>query len=172
MSKSINLQDELANWDGVVDSLAVLYQQCKDDEQFVSQLLSLFEPVPLQVPASWLLKRGLEEGLAPGSKAVGRLMKMAASLDNWQARLHLLQCLQYLDIPASTTAVLQDFLHSCLQEDNKFIRAWAYQGFVILAGQHESFREEADALVEKAMREEAPAIKARLRNRLQGPGKD
>ena len=166
MNNVMTLKDELNHWDGKVDSLSIIFQNRRGEDDFMPQLVSLLESVPLQLQATWLLKKGLEEGLQLGSKQVTRLLKQAASLDNWQARMHLLQVLEYLSIPQSSADALHQYLTDCLQEKNKFIRAWAYQGFVTLAEQFDSYQQETDEIIEKAMLEEAPAIKARLRNRL------
>ncbi len=166
MTKSTDLKDELAQWDGSVESLGLTYQHRHADKDFLKELLALFTVQPLQLPASWLLKHALEDGVILADKQVSRLLKSAASLENWQARLHLLQSLQYLSIPSNSTDVLHAFLTACLQEDNKFIRAWAYQGFIELAQQHAAYQAESNSLINRAMLEEAPAIKARLRNRL------
>ena len=77
---------------------------------------------------------------------------------------HILQCLPYLAIPKKDKDKVQRFLRKCLVEDNKFLRAWAYNGFYELAVQYPEHVEETKQFFEMAMRDEAPSVKARIRN--------
>lgn len=166
MNDVMTLEDALAQWDGLTESLGELYQQRKTEVHFISHLVSLLDSPALQVAASWLVKRSCEDGFEADATEVEGLIKVAPSLGNWQARLHLLQSLHYLVIPGEVAQALHGFLTSCVLDDNKFIRAWAYQGFITLAEQHPQYQEESETLIARAMQEEAPAIKARLRHRL------
>ncbi len=55
-------------------------------------------------------------------------------------------------------------MRKCLEDDNKFVRAWAYNGFYELAKQYPEYRTEAGQLFEMALRDEAASVKARVRN--------
>ncbi len=48
----------------------------------------------------------------------------------------------------------------------KFVRAWAYDAFYRLATQHPGYRPEVWRLLEQGMQEEAPSVKARIRQLL------
>ena len=78
--------------------------------------------------------------------------------------MHLLQCLPYLTIDTREVKQLEPFLRRCLQSENKFVRAWGYNGFNELALQHADFKPEVDSLLAAALEEEAPSVKARIRN--------
>ncbi len=58
---------------------------------------------------------------------------------------------------------IEKFLRECLGNEKKFVRAWAYNGFQILAEQFSEYKEEVSKLFEQALREEATSVKARIR---------
>ena len=164
MSDSGLLRDELLHCDGgAADELSVIYARFHDDKQFVRDLIASLDSPRTEQAASWLLKRYLEEDGEMAGKQVGQLLKRAQQLTHWQTTLHLLQMLPMLTIPAGAAAGLHVFLKDCLQEKNKFIRAWAYGGLHILGQQHEQYYADAQACLDMAMQDEAPAVKARIR---------
>ena len=83
---------------------------------------------------------------------------------HWECKLHVLQCLPYLEIPESESASLERFLDACLESDNKFVRAWAYNGFSELSLRFPRYRERVDGLLARAATSEAASVRARIRN--------
>jgi len=59
---------------------------------------------------------------------------------------------------------VENFLRKTLYNSNKFVRAWTYNGFYLLAKQHPEYHDETEALLESAIKNEAPSVKARIRN--------
>lgn len=158
------LTTELRNWDGKdTDYLAEVYQRYSTKSAFISELLRLLDDTGLQVAASWLLKHAVDQGCVLLVDQAWQLLCKASKLRHWQSRLHVLQILPSLTIPDASVGDLECFLRANLQDTNKFVRAWSYGGFCHLAEQYPQYREEADAFVAMAMRDEAPSVKARLR---------
>lgn len=116
-----------------------------------------------QVAATGLLRRYLAAGAAFPPVAVSPLLALIPALVRWEARLHGLQILPGLPIPKKHAAGLHEFLRGCLDEQNRFVRAWAYTGLHRLALLHAGYRAEVSALLETAARDEAPSVRARLR---------
>jgi hypothetical protein len=56
------------------------------------------------------------------------------------------------------------FLRTCLADENKFVRAWAYNGFYLLSQQYPEYQQETEQFFAMAMRDEAASVKARIRN--------
>ncbi|WP_286235611.1 hypothetical protein [Thalassotalea sediminis] len=56
------------------------------------------------------------------------------------------------------------FLRQTLTDQNNFVRAWSYNGFYELSRQHSMYKDETEQYFEMAMRDEAPSVKARIRN--------
>jgi len=48
--------------------------------------------------------------------------------------------------------------------ENKFVRSWAYNGFYGLSRQYPEYIQETKQFFEVAMKDEAPSVKARIRN--------
>ncbi len=51
-----------------------------------------------------------------------------------------------------------------LTDHNKFVRAWSYNGFFELSRQHSEYLDETKQFFQMTMRDEAPSVKARIRN--------
>ena len=118
----------------------------------------------MQVGATWLLKRHLECG---GKLSSAQVRKIYASLDQlseWEAILHVLQCMPEMPVPKGQIGKVAQFLRDCLAHKRPFVRAWAYNGFHELAVRHEIYREEMTRLIAHAAQNEAASVKARLRN--------
>ena len=145
------------------EELSLIYARFHGDKNFVANLLSLLASPQTELATSWLINRYLEEGGTLSDKQVKKVVKRANDFKHWPSTLHFLQSLPMLTIPVAASEKLHAYLMKKLQEKNKFIRAWAYGGFHILGQQHENFRSEAEAILDLAMQDEAPAVKARIR---------
>ena len=113
--------------------------------------------------ATGLLRRYTAAGVVFPPKVVLLLLELLPALARWESRLHVLQILPGLPVPATHAAGLHGLLHDCLGEKNRFVRAWAYAGLHRLASLHAGYRAEVGALLETASREEALSVRARLR---------
>ena len=95
----------------------------------MATLLAHMADADLQRAATWLLKKHLELG---NSLSAGDCRAIFAGLsvyEHWETRLHVLQCLPYLQIVDEDCVALEMFLDGCLASDKKFVRAWAYNGY-------------------------------------------
>lgn len=161
----MNIQREITNWDGKsVDDLQAVYDRHSQDAGFGAELVRLLESPVSQSGASWLLKRYLELGNVLKVAEVRAVFQTLSHLEDWQAKLHLLQCLAYLTVGKRDVTLVEPFLRGCLENKNKFVRAWAYNGFYELALQHPKCQTEVDQLLERGMQDEAASVKARIRN--------
>lgn len=119
-----------------------------------------------QIAATWLQKRSLEQGASWQSDRRAQWFSGLKELRPWEARLHALQCLPFLEPPAGARADLENFARDSLKSDVKFVRAWGLTGMHALAKRFERYRPEVEALLEKA-RETGPAsFRARARQLL------
>ncbi len=160
----MSLEQAITAWDGKsADDLEAVYLRHAGDSELVARLIELSGRTELQNGATWLLKRHLERGGRLGAGEAADLFALASDLQPWEARLHLLQAMQYLRIPDPERPRLEAFVRHCLTDSNKFVRAWAYNGIYELARQYPQYRKEAEQLFEMAMRDEAASVKARIR---------
>ena len=150
--------------DPTVEDLQTVYDRHAADPELGMKLVSFFTDEELRKPASWLLKRYLETGQTLAVSEAKPVFRSLPDLEDWVTRLQVLQSLPYLTIGKREVRRLEPFLRDCLESQNKFVRAWAYNGFYELALQHPSFQKEVDRLLEQALEDEAASVKARVRN--------
>ncbi|MCW9034044.1 MAG: hypothetical protein OQJ97_07460 [Rhodospirillales bacterium] len=161
----IDLKDKISKWDGQsVDALDVIFSQSKETVNFSSELISLMDDVALQKGTTWLLKKVVEMEKQLGDEDSESLCYLLPKIDNWEARLHILQVFEYLNIPRECKYLAEIFIREGLKDTNKFIRAWAYSAFYELATQFPEYRSEVLSLLDEGMEIESPSVKARIKN--------
>ncbi len=161
----MNIEQAIAGWDGKsAEDIENIYNRYSSDSLFVANLIDFTRQTALQKGATWLLKHHLQRGRRISAEQAASVFKLLSQLSHWESMLHILQSLPYLRIGKSDVKVLEVFLRQCLLDTNKFVRAWAYNGFHELAKQHPKYRDEARQFFEMALKDEAPSVKARIRN--------
>jgi len=159
------LSEEIASWDG--KSAAVLqatYERHSAEMGFVATILAHISDVESQRAATWLLKRHLEAGNSLSVAGCRTVLGRLSVQEHWEAKLHILQCLPYLDIPEDDIVGLEQFLEACLESERKFVRAWAYNGLNELALRFPRYREKVDGMLARAGESESASVRARIRN--------
>lgn len=116
------------------------------------------------IGASWLVKHHLESNKSLSENERTVVYQLLPALEEWQARLHVLQSIPLMPIPESCWQALEIFLRQSLNDPNKFVRAWTYNGLHELARFNDALREEVDAILEMGLRDEPASVKARIRN--------
>lgn len=159
------LRDEIAGWDSKsADAISDIYQRYADRESFLDDIVDFLNEPALQPGATWLLKHHLEDGRSGLDLHLNdRIYAALPGLQHWASKLHVLQCLPHMTIPSKRSKDLEVFLRACLTDTNKFVRAWSYGAFHALAAQHREYRDEATQIFARALSEEAPAVRARVR---------
>ena len=117
-------------------------------------LAECLEDEGAQRGATWLLKHYLEQ--QPRSVDAATIESVYSRLEelvHWEAKLHVLQCIPYMPVPAAQAQAVETFVRSCLRDQAKFVRAWAYNGFCELARLRPGLRGEAMRLFERALDE-------------------
>jgi len=167
----MTLKSAIEAWDGQsVEALCRIHDAHRDDADLLPTLVELLGSLRYRLAATRLLKRHLESrGGVPDADAVVRsLCAKFDKLETWECRLNILQCLPCLPLPDDAVGAVEQFLRLCLADENKFVRAWAYNGFHWLARRHPRFSEESAAILAAGLRDEPPSIKARIRKCLAG----
>lgn len=163
----MSIEQGIRTWDGksAVDIQAV-YDRYHKTIDFASTIIKLsFEPTHEQ-GATWLLKAWIEAGNTPDEAQISTIYESLNRLDHWAAKLHVLQIIPDLPIASAHASTLYTFLKSTITDENKFVRAWSYNGLHELSSQHPEYLNETQHYLERAMRDEAPSVKARIRNML------
>ena len=154
----------LSNWDRKdTEYLKSFSDKNRDPEEFVQQLIELIADSDAQSAATWLLKNEFS-GIEFSNEQSELILSSLNKLTHWDSQLHVLQFLHRLEISKSRKKELEEFLRKSLISDNKFVRAWAYNGFDILAERFGEYRQEVDQFLEMGLRDEPASVKARIRN--------
>ncbi len=163
--KAMDIKLEIAQWDGKsANDIGDIYSCYCCDSSFIPTIIDLVANVSLQKGATWLLKRHLENKNRLADAEVAEIYDQLKIMEQWESRLHILQCLPFIPIIKPKKKKVESFLRTCLLDNNKFVRAWAYNGFYELAVQYPEYKKEAHQFFEMAMRDEAPSVKSRIRN--------
>jgi len=161
----MSIEQEIKSWDGKSSSyIGAIYDRYDNSDDFIQNIIQLSGVQELQNGATWLLKRYCEGGQKIEKNQVAKIFGLLSKLVHWETKLHVLQCLPYIVIANSGKKEIEFFLRECLTDENKFVRAWAYNGFYVLSMQHSEYIEETKQFFEMAMRDEAQSVKARIRN--------
>lgn len=161
----MSIESEIESWDGKSSGdIEMIYNRYLVSKNFLSIIIQLLEIEKLQSGASWLLKHYLEDGKPIDFKQASNILGKLNKLVNWEARLHVLQSLPNIPIALDKKAGVEYFLRNNLTSGNKFVRAWTYNGFYELSRQYPEYVQETKQFFEMAMRDEAPSVKARIRN--------
>ena len=162
-----SVEQELARVGSSAAELEDAFERLGGDRKFLSRMVRCAQNPRLQSGSTWMIKRALERGEAVPDLS-DEILQLLPAMDEWQARLHLLQSIRFLRISSRAKEDLRSELLRLVRDGNNFVRAWAYDGLHRLGSQHPEFAEEAEALCRKALESEAPSVKARIRN-LAGP---
>lgn len=160
------LIDKLNQFDGKnLDSLAEIATANEPTESAVNDLLDIVKvgASRQQIAATWVLKHWIESGLQLTERQVTTWLDSLPDLAHWESVLHTLQVLPEVLIPAASAVPLYHFLKCHLVDDNKFIRAWTYNGLDVLAQHYPEYRGETEQLLHLALRDEPASVRARVR---------
>lgn len=142
------------------------YDLNHEKEDFPDHLLNQLPDGEFENANTWLIKRYLENGNRLPANIEMRILDLLPHLSGWEAKLHLLQILPYIVIPKSRSATIRKILLALIKENNKFIRAWAYNSLYHLQLCHPEYKTEMISLLNKAYDNEAPSVRVRIRNML------
>jgi hypothetical protein len=164
----MSLESGIRGWDGHdVAPMEALFTAHGDDGDLGPTLVGLAARGPeYELGATWLLKRHLAEGGVLPPAAVRALYSALDGFEEWGSALHLLQSLRRMGVPAESRAEVEEFVRDSLDGDNKFLRAWAYEGLFVLADEFPELKPEVRTRCDTALASESPAVKARVRNLL------
>lgn len=164
------LEEKLQSWDGKsAGAIKRIYGSFAAEPGFADRLIAMSADQTLETGATWLFKHHMEVTKPELDPTL--TLKLAQTLPNlagWEAKLHCLQILPYLTLTGESADLVFRFVLACREDQNKFVRAWAYSGLHHLALAHPGYRTEVRILLENAIRtEQAASVKVRLRRALE-----
>ncbi|MEJ2622173.1 MAG: hypothetical protein P8163_18560 [Candidatus Thiodiazotropha sp.] len=161
----MQIEHEIASWNGKsAADIKAIYGAHNRDNNFADTIIALSFTKACEKGATWLLKAWLEAGNKLEKPQIAKIYGSLEQLEHWEAKLHVLQSIPFMTIAAAQSSNVYNFLRHTLTDQNKFVRAWAYNGIYELSRQHSKYIDETKQYFEMAMRDEAPSVKARIRN--------
>jgi len=161
----MNIEQDIAAWDEKSASdIAAIYEAYHQQSSFADTIVELVPIDTFQKGATWLLKHYLEAGNQLEKRHIKVIYSSLYEIERWETKLQVLQCMSFMPIANAETKIVESFLRIALADSNKFVRAWAYNGFYVLAIQYPEYQAEVEQFFEMAMRDEVASVKARLRN--------
>jgi len=161
------IRDELKLFDGRhTDVVERILSRQRRTSSLIKDLVLLVadEEQKIQTGATWLLKRLAENHVPFKTEHLIALFGSLSELTYWISKLHVCQMLQYVVIPKESERSITWFLERNLYDENKFLRAWSYDGFCQLARQHPEYIDYAMEQMERGDTDKAASVRARIRN--------
>ena len=118
----------------------------------------------VQVGATWVLKRWIETDSGDPGPVTPMLLDLVEVEMATDAKLHLLQLLQHLEIPRDREHDLYSACSQLLDHPNKFLRAWAFNGLGLVAIQNRDYRPRVEGLFAEAESTQPSSVMSRIRN--------
>lgn len=165
-SASDALARALFDFDGKrTDALEAFADSHRADASLVAECcdFAASDDSNLQTAATWLLKRFAVTGAQLSARQSETLLGLLLRETSWLPRIHVLQMMDTLVVPKSLAEPLMRALNALSSDTNTFIRAWSVHGAATLADQHPTYRDNALELLVAAEQEEAPSVRARIR---------
>ncbi len=154
----------LKNWDKKsAQDITEIYNRFSDEQSLTLMLIAMLDKPDCQMAASWLLKHHFESTNNQSIDVSIKIYNKVAELIDWQSRLVMLQSMPYLPIPEQSVIKVEAFIRDCLTDLNKFVRAWAYNGFYLLAKQYPSYQTEALDFLNLGLTDEPASVKVRIK---------
>ena len=147
-----------------VGELESIHERYGNHPDHPNQLILLVRSGNSQVEATWLIKKWLENQPKPNAELSAELLELLTLSTDWLARLHLLQCIRFLELSQAPISELRPAILALVESPNKLIRAWAFDGLFRLAQLNHPDTAADMAKISVAMEDESPAVRARLRN--------
>lgn len=164
MSGFEGLERDIRDWDGKsAEAIGMVYDAQASSPGFVEALVAMLPDVDLQAGVTWLLKRHVERGAELGVDVARSIYGAVSDFEPWAAKLHVLQLVPLVPVPAERLDDVADFVRRNLDSQKTFVRAWAYGALHALAEADPKFEDEARRRFEKARRSESASVRARLR---------
>lgn len=161
----MHIEQEIASWDGKsAANIKAIYDAHKTESNFADTIVALSLTKACEKGATWLLKAWLEAGNKLEQPQIAKVYGSLDQLKHWEAKLHVLQSIPFMSIADAESGNVYNFLMLTLTDQNKFVRAWSYNGFYELSRYHSRYKNVTKQYFEMAMRDEAPSVKARIRN--------
>ena len=161
--------EAILSFDGKhVDQLKAAVSFGIDDAEW-GEVASFFDhdEVRYQTASTWLVKAALEKAQAVPSSVIGRLLQSAKDFAHWEAKLHFLQSVQFIDVSAGERIELWQIVQDLEGDKKVLVNVWALDAYVRLAAQEPALAKDCAEKLDVALNHKAASMRARARNLLE-----
>jgi len=164
----MSLVDEILRFDGkrVDEMKAAIANNPSDDEWHAVVSYFVHPEASYQVASTWSVKCALEADMTLPTDVCTSLVESAGSLVGWEPKLHLLQCVRYLDLKEPQMDKLLVFAHACATNQKVLVRVWSLDAIVRLGLRVHGPTEPLGQRILSALEDKAASMRARARNLL------
>lgn len=162
----MNIREAIRTFDGKhTEPLEAVASALQAQEGCIDELLVLSnsDEAKTQTAATWILKRLHDLPIIFTKSQTQKVLRLLRKVTAWEAKLHLLQILNGLEIPPQNGDRLRKTLDEHIRDENKLVRAWAYNGLFVLGDQIARYRGDVAALLDRAQEDPAASVRARVR---------
>ncbi len=149
-----------------VAELEDMHERHRDSVQFTETLVTAASANQAQIAATWLLGKRIQEAGAASPATSSKIAEMFPRLQSWQARLHILQIVRFLDLAAIPVSEFREAILPHATDSGKMVRAWALDALYHLAIAGHPDAEADMARIRRASGDSSAAVRARIRNLL------
>ena len=161
----MSLEDDIKQWDGKSKSdISDVYGKYSSADDFLNELFKIATHVHCSEGATWLIKHALEQKAELNDDHINSFCELIKGALPWQSILHILQILPFIIVSEEHKHEMMAFVRDNTEHENKFVRAWAYNGLYELANTYPEYRDGLSIVFDAAEETEPAAIKARIRN--------
>lgn len=161
----MSLEDDIKQWDGKSKSdISDVYLRYAAADGFLNELLKIAIDPNCSEGATWLIKHALEQKVELNDDQINSFCELIEGALPWQSILHILQILPSIIVPKEHKHQMMAFVRDNTEHENKFVRAWAYNGLYELANTYPEYRDGLSIVFDAAEETEPGAINARIRN--------
>ena len=159
----MNLESALCNLQ-TAQELRIFYSANNNKQNFVDVLITASQADETQIQATWLIKHHLQNKCNCTARQADEIIFTLGDVSHWEARLHILQSIPYLEISAKCALYLNEILEVLIEDKHGFVRAWAYNAVYVLSNEYPEYKSKSEQKIRWAILNETAAVRARLRN--------
>ena len=139
-------------WDGKSNTPLLSYCNSYTNHEFsfikLEKLILIDERY--QDATTWVFKYYLEHNYIASKDEIDLLVKLFSELTSWAAKLHFLQFTVHLNLSNVQAKLLYPYFESETTNQNKFVRAWAYNAIYFLSNKYKIHSEKTMEKLRKA----------------------
>lgn len=160
-----SLLKKIQEWDGKHNQLLKeIYTQNIQKTAFFKDLVEIYKKEKTaRIASTWLIKHHYDQKNKLQENLIAELFSQCNLAKHWETKLHLLQILPQIKIPKECLNEVDLFVRNCFNSENKFVKAWAYEGLYQVSKSIPEYKNELKLLCDTGMENASASIKVKIR---------